>query len=265
MPNPVAVTGQYIINNAFTALGILEQGGAPSVSDSVDALAELNDMWGAWGIDEGLIFSSVAAQFAWPAATPSVGMGVTAPPPFNQIGVPARIYDAHMILGGIRKQLKIVDLETYTAHGDLTATGLIADELHPDWFVNVGNVAGVSGCITLYVFPVPSGAIILELSVGIQAFSLWTLAGANVYVPQGYVDALKYTLAYRLLPRFGVAVQPQVAETVTQLAEKAEARIREMNAINRQLKGQQGALPGSPGTPAAPQMAPQPAGAGAVR
>ncbi len=53
-------TGQAIINSALTAIGILEQGGTPSVSDSVDALSELNAAWNAWGIDDGLIYAIIA-------------------------------------------------------------------------------------------------------------------------------------------------------------------------------------------------------------
>ena len=56
-------TGQQIVSDALTIMGILEQGGTPSVSDSVDCLGALNVFWQAWGIDEGLIYAQYPARF----------------------------------------------------------------------------------------------------------------------------------------------------------------------------------------------------------
>lgn len=56
-------TGQTIVNNALAMLGMREQGGTPSVSDSQDSLDQLNSMWAAWGIDEGLIYAILAQRF----------------------------------------------------------------------------------------------------------------------------------------------------------------------------------------------------------
>ena len=84
-------TGQQIINDALTTLGILEQGGIPSVSDSVDALAELNTMWEAWGIDEGLIYALVHRRFP---VTANIGMYTLGPGAILNAPLPARIYEA---------------------------------------------------------------------------------------------------------------------------------------------------------------------------
>lgn len=94
-------TGQAVVNRALTTLGILEQGGQANVSDSNAVLDELNAMWDAWSIDEGLIYAQIAVRF--PITT---GLGVytigPSPSPFGATPnvnspVPARIYRAHFI------------------------------------------------------------------------------------------------------------------------------------------------------------------------
>lgn len=89
------VTGQAIIDGALTALGLLEQGGTPSVSDSQDSLNELNSMWDAWSIDEGMIYAVIAQRYAWAANIGfyTIGAGGS----FNG-QVPARIYRAAYVL-----------------------------------------------------------------------------------------------------------------------------------------------------------------------
>ena len=73
----------------------------------------------------------------------------------------------------------------------------------------------------------------LELNAG-APFSTWTISG-TYNMPLGYQDAINYGLAFRLIPRYGMSIQPQITQSVTELAQKTEARIRQMNLINRQL------------------------------
>lgn len=240
-------TGQVIINGALTAIGILDQGGVPSFSDSNDALSELNDQWNAWGIDEGIIFAVTAKQYNLTANTAQYAIGPTAPAPFTG-PLPSRIYRASFVSGGNRNPLEVVPAATYYAHNDLAAVAVAPDELYPDF-----NPDPITGLASLYLWPVPTTTgSKLELETG-ATFSVWAL-GVNYAVPQGYADAIKYCLAYRLLPRYGVAVAPEVAATVTALAAKAEARIREMNKINRQMPAGSEVSPGAAQAAAAQQQ-----------
>ena len=308
-------TGQQIVSNALTILGILEQGGTPSVSDSVDCLGALNVMWDAWGIDEGLIYAILVQRFpaAAGAGTYTIGIGAQ----FN-VQRPSRLYraqflsatggaiatsslgdggvgyaagDTGILLGGSgtraiytvatvdlsgavltytlsgagtgysvangyqtqvagaqpgigsgltlnvltlttvggqnRTELDLVAAEQYYAHNDLSATALTPDELYAEFGVDVDGFA------RLYLFPVPSAAAVLELQVG-APFTTWTLVD-SYQIPQGFQDSIEQALAFRLLARFGAAVAPEVAAVVQSVGVKAEARIREMNARNRQM------------------------------
>lgn len=236
-------TGQVIVSNALTALGLLDQGGTPSVSDSTDALGELNSMWQAWGIDEGLIFSVQSQDFAWSGGLASHAIGPAAAAPFN-VAVPARIYNAIIPGSTGRTALKIVDQVAYFEHNDLGATAVCPDELYPDY-----DIAAVTGSMTLYLWPKPSGTITLELETA-ATFSTWMLTTAYA-IPQGYQDAIQYALAWRLIPRYGAVVDPKVAQVIAELGQKAEHRIRSMNVLNRQINPQVAGLqqqqPAQPG------------------
>lgn len=221
-------TGQAVINGALTTLGILEQGGTPSVSDANDALSELQHLWDAWGIDEGLIYSVVQQQFTWQANVKTNAIGPGAVAPFI-VAVPTRIYAAYFIPGsGQRVDLDIVNSTAYYSHRDLNASAGSPDELYYDW-----NVAQASGDATLNLWPQPSVPGTLEIDTAVP-FLAWALAG-NVNLPSGYEDALNWGLAFRLMPRFGVLVAQEVAQVVTAQAKVAEDRVRKMNEINRHL------------------------------
>ncbi len=222
----IAVTGQQMVNDALTMLGINEQGGTPSASESQDALYELNAQWNAWGIDEGLIFGVQSITKALTAATASYTIGPAAA--FNT-PTPSKIYQAFIIASdGSRNEITVVDAAKYYAHNDLAASAVTPDEVYPDF-----NISPTTGFATIFVWPVNSGTPTLQLITG-APFTTWTLNG-TYYVPQGYLDAIRYALAWRLIPRFGVIVPQQIAQEIAMLGEKAEVRIREMNKMNRQL------------------------------
>ncbi len=218
-------TAQVIVNNALTILGILEQGGTPSASDSNDALAELNAMLDAWAIDEGLIYAETQISHALSAATAGITIGTGAT--WNTTR-PARIYRAFIGSNSNRTDLEIVPAERYYGHNDLTASAATPEELYPDY-----NVDPTTGMMTLYTWPVQSGTptLFLDIAVPFTAFVLAT----SYTLPAGYQDPIQYALAFRLIPRFAGSVPQEVVQVVTSVAQKAEARIREMNAINRKL------------------------------
>lgn len=223
----ISVTGQKMVNDALTILGINEQGATPSASDSQDGLYELNAQWNAWGIDEGLIFGVQAIQKPLTAAVGSYTIGPAAA--FNVVA-PNRIYRAYIVASdGSRNEIEVVDAQRYFSHNDLSAAAVTPDEVYPDF-----NIDPTTGYATVKLWPIQTGTPTLELTVG-SIFTTWTLNGSYV-VPQGYLDALRWALAWRLIPRFGVIVPDTIKQLVAGEAQKAELRIREMNKANRQLQ-----------------------------
>jgi hypothetical protein len=231
------------VNQALTALGLLEQGGTPSVSDSADALLELNQMWDGWAVDEDLIYAIQDLTFAWAANTASYPIGPGAGAPFN-VPVPQKIYEAHWLDSlGVRANLKVVDITEYSNHGDLAATAKRPDELYADW-----NIAPATGSMTLNLYPVSSLAGTLEIHAP-ATFSAFVMATAY-YLAYSLQDAIVYALAWRLIPRFGVAVVQQTVEMIEELAMKAEQRYGKAVAQHR-LKPEPVAPP-EPAPPPAP-------------
>lgn len=225
MPNP---TGQQIITNALTYLGINEQGGVPNTSDSNAALEILNSTWDGWGIDEGLIYAVTTTQYALTSGTGSYSFGPTGVAPFN-VTPPSRIYKAVFVSATNRTPLRIVSQEEYFSHGDLAAAAKQPEEVYYDW-----NLAPGTGNGTIYLWPVQNVAgSNLELETA-NKFVAWAL-GTAYFIPPGYQDAIEWVLAFKCLPMFGVAVSQAVAQMVTANALKGEARLREMNALNRKL------------------------------
>ena len=297
-------SGQQIVTNSLTILGINEQGGTPSASDSVDALNELNSMWNAWSVDEGLIYAVLAAQYPLVPFVGAYAIGPGAPGSGFNAPRPQRIYKASIVSavtfsgtttstsqtipaantqglglgqaligtgiatgtvitgiidntsitisiaatasgtvtltakGANRNELKIIEAAAYYAHNDLGALASTPDELYPDY--NIDS----SGLAKLYLWPVPNfsgGAPMLELDSA-ATFALWTLVD-DYPLTFAYQDAIQYALAMRLIPRFGMIVPQEIAQIVMAVGAKAEQRIREMNALNRQSPPQMMAVP----------------------
>lgn len=144
-----------------------------------------------------------------------------------------------------RAKLDIVNAQRYYAHNDLGATATTPEELYPDY-----NVDG-SGNARLYIWPVVSEfqKSYIEIDIAVS-FTAWTLVG-NYLIPPGYQDAIEWALAFRCLPGFGEAVNPSVAQVVIAAGQKAEQRIREMNAMNRQIPATAASVPDTQPQPAA--------------
>ncbi len=314
------VTGAQIVNQALTILGLNEQGGTPSASDQSDSLTELNVMWDAWSIDDGLIWDNVAARFPISAAVASYTIGLSqnnGPAGKFNIAVPGRIYkarvtsatngaisanalsaggqgyaasDTGVILGAngtqatytvntvgaggavatytlntsgtgyiaaagvptatggaqpgvgtgfridinsvtaggeTRTELEIVSGARYYSHRDLQASAQTPDELYPDYNPDENGLARLS------FWPIPSGSGTLELEMGVP-FQTWALT-TNAGLPPAAVDAIQYALAWRLIPRFGMAVAREIVASVEELAAKAESRFRDAVAKYRQI------------------------------
>lgn len=302
-------TAQTVINGALNKLGLLEPAGTPSPSDSVYMLAELNNQWSSWSIDEGLIWGQQTFQGSLVAnkGVYSIGTGgdfdtarpqriykafalgvvaltgtttatsrtllfadtsaLTAGQLLIGPGIPANSFVISIIVNtsalisnaatasgtvglyvtnGNRNEMRIVAAGEYYDHNDLGAVAGTPDELYPDYLEN-----GSTGVMNLYVWPVlRSAPLAIEIDIAV-IFSTWALV-TNYQIPPGYQDTIEWALAFRAMPAFGAAVNPNIAQIVGVEGVKAEARLRKANSMNRQLPD---AAVVSPSTPAPQQAA----------
>lgn len=169
-------TGQVIISNALTSLNILEQGGVPNASDSADALVELNDMWDAAGIDEGLIYAIIPFQGKLVANQGAYNIGSGAQ---FDTARPARIYKAFVV--------RAVSFAAGTTGASAVITAVSTTGLY------IGQSVVGAG--------VPQGAVILSISTNVSitisanataTAAVTLLAGGNDRNPLDIIEALKY-------------------------------------------------------------------------
>ena len=221
---------QTIINTAFAGLGLADPGGAPSVSDSMDALARLNLLVEQWAVQERFVWSVRTDTYALAATTKSYTIGPTG------VFTPTRptyIEQARVALAGpnpanmIESVLRLIGEQEYGAIQDKNAHANIPECLYND---------RGSPNSTLYLWPVPVAAsttnLLLDTWSQLTAFSSLQ---SSVDLPQGYAEAMEHALELRLLPAFGATVAPEVAQAVVMLAKAAEDSIVALNAKARGL------------------------------
>ena len=144
------LTGQAVINQALTYLGILGQGETPSASDSAYVIQTLNSFWNAWGVDEGLIYARVAQR--WPLAAGkgiyTVGQQAAggAAPDFSA-PLPGKIYQAHVITvtGGAATATSLGDGGLGYAVND---TGTVINSSGTPATYTVNSVGGAGNVLT---------------------------------------------------------------------------------------------------------------------
>lgn len=225
-----STTSQTIINNALSALGMLEQGGTPSVSDSTDALARLNMLLGQWRIQELFIWSVVLSNSALVANQGSYQIGPGGAD-FPQLPRPDYIEDAYIGLAGpnpanpSNHQLRIVSQQEYSAIVDRGAKGAIPERMYND---------RASPFSTLFLYPIPRCATGTSLILCTWAqIADWPDLVTAADLPDGYAEAVSNALSVRLAPAFGAAVAQEVLQTCSALAQQAEQNIRALNAKAR--------------------------------
>jgi len=227
-----STTSQVIITNAISALGMCEQGGTPSVSDSNDALARLNMLLGQWRIQEMFIWSVGLSTSSLVANQRSYQIGPGAAD-FGTLPRPDYIEDAYIGLAGpnpaktVNHELRLIGQPEYNAKADLNAAAAIPEELYND---------RASPFSTLYLYPVPRCATATTLLLATWAqIADWPDLVTAVDLPDGYAEAITNALAIRLAPMFGAAVATEVMQVCSGLAQQAEQNIRALNAKARGL------------------------------
>ncbi len=228
-------SAQTIINQALTDLGLLEQGGTPSVSDSNLGLDLLNMQLGQWRIQELLVWSvanNAAAPYALVANQKSYLIGPGAAD--FSVARPTWIERAVVTLAGpnpsnlIEHDVRVTSMAAeYEMQPDKKAAGAIPEFIYNDRGDPVS---------TLYPYPVPRVATAtgLILYTWAQIADFATLATTE-NLPDGYSEPISYALAVRLAPAFGAAVAAEQVQLCSALALQGEQQIKVLNANARNL------------------------------
>lgn len=153
------MTGQIVFSKALTTLGLLEQGGQPSVSDSNDGMDELNDMWATWGLDEGLIYAVIPFRGVLVANQGAYNIGSGAQFDTQR---PARIYEAVLVTaksftGGTTEDSATVTAGSTTGLyignnviGPGIPQGAVILSVIANTSITLSDMATATGSVTLY-------------------------------------------------------------------------------------------------------------------
>lgn len=215
----MATTVLDIITDALIDIGSLSQGETANASEAEYCRRKLNDLLDRSNADRLSIFN--VGQKAYTL----VFSGKSA----YQIGVgaadfadprPTLIQNARLILAGIGHPLELLNAAQWSAIAERGLIGNLPMKLYCDYGYPIAN---------LNLWPIPSCASNTQLEI-----FTWTpiaqFASINdtVSFPPAYIDYLKYGLAVKIAPSFGVPMDQMQA--IIQIAAGAKQAVQNLNA-----------------------------------
>jgi len=207
-------TAQDLIYGAMQSLGVMGDGDVPTASEYADGLTLLNEMLESWSADRLMVYQILSENFPVSGGTASytIGTGGT----FNTTR-PINIANAYLRgLNDIDYPLQIIPQESYA---NIQLKSVQTNIPYALYYDNAYPLA----TITLYPVPSIGGTLYLNTWKQLQSFSALS---DSVTLPPGYKEAIRYSLALRLSPQYGVNPPPQVVS----LASSSVARIKRLNS-----------------------------------
>jgi hypothetical protein len=122
-----------------------------------------------------------------------------------------------IVNGGLDYPVAILNVEDYEMIGLKTLNGPWPKALYYQPTETLGN---------LYVWPNPAQG---EMHIFVDnLFTRFTTLNDNILLPQGYINAIRWCLAERLMPMFGKASQVQIA-MIQQYAAQGKSTVKRTN------------------------------------
>jgi hypothetical protein len=132
--------------------------------------------------------------------------------------------------GGIDYPVAVINLENYNSIGLKTLSGPWPKAL----YFNPGSDSG-----NLFLWPSPSQGEVHMFAKTI--FAGYQNLNEDIFLPQGYTNALRWCLAERLLPMYGKS-NPAILGMITTFAAQAKATLKRTNMAPMQVSRYQDAL-----------------------
>lgn len=208
-------TAINMVSRAMRLARVLGKGETPDEDESADGLTALNAMLDSWSIERLFVYYMVEESLTLVAnqATYTMGSGGN----LNTTR-PTRIDDSCFIRdSGFDYPLTLIDDGQYSSIcAKSTATSNVPEFL----FADMQNPL-----VRLNFYAVPSSANVAHIKSWKQLQQFTALTDV-LALPPGYQRAIEYSLAEEFGPEFGVQILPDVK----QIALKARANIKRINA-----------------------------------
>jgi len=212
------MTAQEIITSSIRLIGQLIRGRTPSATESQEALWILNNMLSLWSTQRLFIYHIDRSTYTLTAntSTYTIGDGGT----FDS-GGPVRIERATVILTDTTDERE-EELDSLSFSDWATVRIKARTAQRPREYYNDRQ----HPLSTLHFYPVPTVAH----DIGIYSWQVLSqipeLATAFIF-PDGYADAVRFNLALRLAPEWGLVPRPDVQE----FAREALALVKSANTV----------------------------------
>lgn len=210
------MTALDLFTAALRVTGSLGTGEVPSADDAAVVMEAFNLMLDQMATERTNLYTDTLEVFPLVATQPEYLIGPGAAN-FNTTR-PVLIKNANIIIPGTsgRRPMSILGSEAFMSLGERLLSGVFPDKLYCNYASPIAKI---------YVHPVPSGVISLELMSWAQLTQVVGLTDILNF-PPGYLEELKYNLALKIAPEFGMPPdQMVIAQAV---ADKGS--IRQINA-----------------------------------
>ena len=208
-------TAGELINSALRLIGMLAEGETPSAETSQDALSALNQMIDSWSIERLSVYNTQDQVFTWPTDTITRTLGPTGDFVGNRTVL---IEDSTYFRDpttNVSFGVKLINQQQYNGIAVKTVTSTYPQVM----WVNM-----TFPNITMTIYPRPTRALEWHF-VSVQELTQPATLGTTLYLPLGYLRALKYNLASEIAAEFGVEPSP----TVQRIAMAAKRNIKRIN------------------------------------
>lgn len=192
-------TALDLITSSMRLIGAIASGETPTADEANDALATLNDMISSWALRNLLAYQKVNSALSLVGGTQSYTIGTGGA--FN-VDRPISINGAFVTSSGVDFPLRVLTTEEWNS---IEIKSFAAPIPNAIYYVPAFPLG------TVWIWPSPSLAIPLTLSVNLQLAALSSLAQTISY-PPGYAKAMRYCLAVELAPEYGIEPSPAVVK-----------------------------------------------------
>ena len=207
------------ITKVMLTLGCINQGDTPNNSEASQIFDATNLRLNLWTADALFIFGVTELTLPLLAATQSYEIG-TGGITINAVRPMIRHARVQLPNSSVQLPMDVVGQAEWNAIEELSLTGQRPQKLFPNynWPIMLAKV-----------WPIPSVNMTAILQVWTQLVQFAAVTDP-MDLPQGYLFALLYQVAYDVYPSFASQVPPTNLQIITQTAGMAEQTVRGLNA-----------------------------------
>lgn len=194
------ITRDGLIAGALRLVGAVAQGETPTATQVTEAAEALNLMVKAWEADGMPLWGLEEYDMTLTATgVYRIGSGQTI-----DIPKPLRVIQAWNTTGNIDTPMRILTKSEYNMLGNKQSVGTPI-QCYYDPQLNYGD---------LHLFPIPDATVATNYTVSFiyqRPFEDFVTSTDNPDFPQEWLEALKYGLAVRLAPEYGLPIEQRQA------------------------------------------------------